>query len=45
MIGLDKPVLSGSTSYFFLLIEIPTNWKEMIPITCSEEDRKTIGDG
>ena len=45
MIGLDKPVLQGSTSYFFLLIEIPTRWKEIVKIECSEEDRKEIGDG
>lgn len=45
LFGLEKPVYSGSTSYYFLLIQIPTNWKQIIKIECSEKERKQLCQG
>ncbi len=45
ILGLDKPVRSGQTSYYFIVMEIRTDWKEEVKITCSEEERESIADG
>ncbi len=45
ILGLDKPVRSGQTQYFFIVMEIRTDWKEEVTITCSEEERESIADG
>jgi len=42
IIALEKAVMKGSTPYYYLIMEIDTDWKEEIKVLCNEKEREDL---